>query len=240
MGKRKTVNEVNGVFNILLIGKNPHAISIADNIKSKLDVGVDNLNLNWNIVDDFECEIRAKSWFNEFIFWLTSLGQYNNIIYSERFYDWLRSCNNVMQKMYMKKLLQAMNVIIVDITDTPPNVEFDYDYEGDIPYHHFNSDKDFLTDLLDWISEKFKSIVPMLNKISLIRSLSGNAIPYLGNVFGCLCGKCCNNIVKANDLRYDVPILFDEFCFISRDKTLEEIDDSIYTRTNSAMSVFFK
>ena len=77
--KKKDTDEL-GIFNVILIGKNPHAISIADNIKSKfLSDDVSN-QLKFNIVDDIERDIKSNSWFNEFIFDLTTMSKYNNIV----------------------------------------------------------------------------------------------------------------------------------------------------------------
>jgi hypothetical protein len=41
-------------------------------------------------------------------------------------------------------------------------------------------------------------------------------------------------------MRFDVPILYDEFCSLMKGKDIMEIKDSIVTRSNSALSAFFK
>ena len=133
-------------------------------------------------------------------------------------------------------LLQAMNAIIIDISSDAESVVFD----KDIPQRKFNLDGDFLQDTLTWIDEQLQKVLPKVSTIKLIRSLSGKRLPYLGDVFGCLSGKKYSEMVMADKMRFDTPILFDEFCKISKGRTLEEIEKSIYTRTNSALSVFFK
>lgn len=59
-------------------------------------------------------------------------------------------------------------------------------------------------------------------------------------MFGCLSGKKYTRLMTTNEMRFDVPILFDEFCRLSRGMTLDELDGVAVTRTNSALTAFFK
>lgn len=232
--KKKETDDL-GFFNILLIGKNPHAISIADNIKSRFqgsnkDFGV----INFNIVDDIEIDIKSNSWFNEFIFDLTNTVKFNNIIISEGFSYWMTSAKP-MERLYMKKLLQAMNMIIIDISDSKLNV-----FDVDIPQSKFDVQIDFIEDTFKWIDEQIMKVIPSIAHIRLIRSLCGKNIPYLGDVYGCLSNKKYDTIIHSEYMRFDVPILFDEFCKLSKGREISDIDNSVITRSSSALSVFFK
>lgn len=236
MKRKKDIEEL-GIFNILLIGENPHAISIADNIHAKfLNGGQDVKNVcNFNIVGDIESTGESKSWFNEFIFDLTTASCFNNVVVSARFREWMKDANR-MEKLYMKMLLQAMNFILIDISDDTDTIWFD----KDIPQYKFNVERGFLSDAFEWIDGQISKVMPRISTIRLIRSLCGKNLPYLGDVFGCLSGKKYVGIIHADSMRFDVPILFDEFCKLSRGRTLEEIEQSVITRTSSALSVFFK
>lgn len=236
MKRKKDIEEL-GIFNILLIGENPHAISIADNIHAKfLNGGQDVKNVcNFNIVGDIESTGESKSWFNEFIFDLTTASCFNNVVVSARFREWMKDANR-MEKLYMKMLLQAMNFILIDISDDTDTIGFD----KDIPQYKFNVERGFLSDAFEWIDGQISKVMPRISTIRLIRSLCGKNLPYLGDVFGCLSGKKYVGIIHADNMRFDVPILFDEFCKLSRGRTLEEIEQSVITRTSSALSVFFK
>lgn len=236
MKRKKDIEEL-GIFNILLIGENPHAISIADNIHAKfMNGGQDVKNVcNFNIVGDLESSGESRSWFNEFIFDLTTASRFNNVVVSSRFREWMKSPSE-MERLYMKKLLQAMNFIIVDISDDSETIEFD----KDIPQYKFNVERGFLSDAFGWIDSQISKVMPKISTIRLIRSLCGKNIPYLGDVFGCLSGKKYSDIIHADGMRFDVPILFDEFCKLARGRTMEEMEQSIITRTSSALSVFFK
>lgn len=236
MKRKKDIEEL-GIFNILLIGENPHAISIADNIHAKfLNGGQDVKNVcNFNIVGDIESTGESKSWFNEFIFDLTTASCFNNVVVSARFREWMKDANR-MEKLYMKMLLQAMNFILIDISDDTDTIWFD----KDIPQYKFNVERGFLSDAFEWIDSQISKVMPRISTIRLIRSLCGKNLPYLGDVFGCLSGKKYVGIIHADSMRFDVPILFDEFCKLSRGRTLEEIEQSVITRTSSALSVFFK
>lgn len=233
---KKDVEEL-GIFNILLIGENSHAISIADNIKAKfLNGGQDVKNVcNFNILGDIESTGESKSWFNEFIFDLTTASCFNNVVVSARFRDWMSDAPP-MERLYMKMLLKAMNFIVIDIAETDETVTFD----EDIPQYKFNVERGFLSDAFEWIDGQISKVTPRISTIRLVRSLCGKNIPYLGDVFGCLSGKKYVGIIHADSMRFDVPILFDEFCKLSRGRTLEEMEKSIITRTSSALSVFFK
>ena len=113
-----------GVFNVLLIGDNPHAISIADNIHAAFGAGGAAKNrLDFNIVD--ENTKPVNSWFNEFIFDLTGIVEYNNVVVSSRFKEWNEGGKTNMERIYMKKLLQAMNFVIVDISMPDANAPSD-------------------------------------------------------------------------------------------------------------------
>jgi len=244
--KKKETEEM-GTFNVLLIGKNPHAISIADNIHSFFHKGSSAKNVvEFNIVDESP---TSNSWFNEFIFDLTSIAKYNNIVVSSRFKEWNEGGKTDMERIYMKKLLQAMNFVIIDISKPKENEPTDrfggggkyepiFDY--DIPQCRFNEDVDFLGDVMNWIGEQVSKVSQKLPLVRLIRSLCGKNLPYLGDVFGCLSGKKYSGIIGTDKMRFDAPILFDEFCAISRGHDLKEIESSIITRTNSTLSVFFK
>lgn len=237
--KRKNIDEI-GVFNVLLIGENPHAISIADNIHATFAKGVDMKNtLPFNIIGDIDGH-ETEEWFHEFIFDLTSnVGRFNNIVISKKFKDWMVGPKQGLQGTYMSMLLKALNFVIIDIsTDDEGDYETVFDY--DIPHYHFNSDTMFLKDALDWIDEQIDKLNPKMGTIRLVRSLSGKNVPYLGDVFGCLSGKKYANIVHADKMRFDVPILYDEFCSLMKGKDIMEIRDSIVTRSNSALSAFFK
>ena len=245
--KKKETEEL-GTFNVLLIGENPHAISIADNIHSAFKKGVDMKNcITFNIVDEVP---ESNSWFNEFIFDLTSIAKYNNIVVSSKFKEWNEGGKTDMERIYMKKLLQAMNFVIIDISKPEANVlptdrfgggggyETVFDY--DIPQCRFNEETDFLGDVMNWIDSQISRMAPKLSLVRIVRSLCGKNLPYLGDVFGCLSGKKYSGIIGTDKMRFDVPILFDEFCAISRGHDLQEVESSIMTRTNSALSAFFK
>ena len=237
--KRKNIDEI-GVFNVLLIGENPHAISIADNIHATFDKGVDMKNtLSFNIIEDIDGE-QTEEWFHEFIFDLTSTaGRFNNIVISKKFKEWMIGPKQGLQGTYMSMLLKALNFVIIDIsTEDEGDYETVFDY--DIPHYHFNSTKMFLKDALDWIDSQLDKLAPKMGIIRLVRSLSGKNIPYLGDVFGCLSGKKYSTIVLADKLRFDVPILYDEFCSLMKGKDIKEVRESIVTRSNSALSAFFK
>lgn len=237
--KRKNIEEI-GVFNVLLIGENPHAISIADNIHATFQKGIDMKNtLSFNIIGDIDGG-DTEEWFHEFIFDLTStVGRFNNIVISKKFKEWMVGKKPGLQGTYMSMLLKALNFVIVDIsTDDEGEYETVFDY--DIPHCHFNDTKDFLLDTLKWIDGQIGKLNPKMGTIRLVRSLSGNNIPYLGDVFGCLSGKKYSTIVHADKMRFDVPILYDEFCSLMKDKPVADIRDSIVTRSNSALAVFLK
>ena len=237
--KRKNIDEI-GVFNVLLIGENPHAISIADNIHATFQKGIDMKNtLSFNIIGDIDGG-DTEEWFHEFIFDLTStVGRFNNIVISKKFKEWMVGKKPGLQGTYMSMLLKALNFVIVDIsTDDEGEYETVFDY--DIPHYHFNSDKMFLKDALDWIDDQLSKMSPKIGTIRLVRSLSGKNVPYLGDVFGCLSGKKYEHIVHADKMRFDVPVLYDEFCSLMKGKDVNEIRDSIVTRSNSALSAFFK
>ena len=233
---KKDIEEL-GIFNILLIGENPHAISIADNIHAKFLNGGDDVKntCNFNILGDIESTGKSKSWFNEFIFDLTTAAHFNNVVVSAGFMKWMFTAPP-MERLYMKMLLKAMNFIIIDIAETDETVVFD----GDIPQYKFNVERGFLSDAFGWIDGQISKVTPRISTIRLVRSLCGRTIPYLGDVFGCLSGKKYTGIIHADGMRFDVPILFDEFCKLSRGRTMEEMESSIMTRTSSALSVFFK
>ena len=236
--KRKKIEEL-GIFNVVLIGDNPRVVSIADNIHAKFKDGGGTKNVcNFNIITDMEDDGESKSWFNEFIYDLTTTSNFNNIIISRKFKEWMVSGPKPMEKLYMKMLLQALNAIVVDVSDTEDMDDCVFDY--DIPQFTFNDQRDFLDDMVKWIDGQVSKIVPKMTTIRLIRSMCGKNLPYLGDVFGCLSGKRSENIVVANGLRFDVPILFDEFCKLARGRTMDELGKSVITRTSSALSVFFK
>lgn len=231
-GKKGDIEEL-GTFNVLLIGDNAHSVSIADNIKARFsDV------FNFSIVSDIDSDgKKSNCWFNEFIFDIATIcGGYNNIVVSRRFNEWIADCGSPMQRMYMKKLLQAMNFIIVDVSgDAGGNV-----FDEDIPQYNFNVDMDFGEDLFKWIGVQIEHLKVKLPTIRLVRSLCGKNVPYLGDVFWCFSGKKWTNIVSTDKMRFDVPILFDEFCSLAKGHDLEYLDKTIFTRTNSALGVFFK
>ena len=239
MKRKKTVTDELGVFNILLIGGCSTAISVADNILAKFQDDEVRNPFNFNIISDIDSSVALNTWFNEFIFEIsTTTGKFNNIIVSEKFKEWMKSISgNVAKKRtYMKKLLQAMNVVIVDVSTDDDNSIFD----KDIPQYKFNVEKDFGVDLFKWIDSQLDKIVPKISNIRLVRSLSGKSIPYIGDVFGCLSGKSYKNIIHADKMRFDVPILYDEFCYLTRGHDQEWLDDAIIVRSNSALSTFFK
>ena len=237
--KRKTIDEV-GVFNVLLIGENPHAISIADNIHATFEKGIEMKNtLPFNIIGDIDGN-ETEEWFHEFIFDLTSnVGRFNNIVISRKFKDWMVGPKPGLQGTYMSMLLKALNFVIMDIS-TEDEGEYETVFDYDIPHYHFNSNTMFLKDALDWIDSQITKITPKMGTIRLVRSLSGKNVPYLGDVFGCLSGKKYSTIVHADKMRFDVPILYDEFCSLMKGKEIQEIKNSIVTRSNSALSAFFK
>lgn len=235
--KKKDTEDL-GIFNILLIGENPHSISIADNIHSKFNGdGVSN-KCRFNIVDDIEKDIPSKSWFNEFIFDLTGVSNFNNIVVSKGFYTWLMGNPPKMEMLYMKMLLQAMNFVIVNVDGN--SYDEDRIFDSDIPQMRFDTNKDFIEDLLGWVDSQLEKISPKMANIRLIRSLSGRNLPYLGDVFGCLSGNKYRNIIKSDKMRFDVPILYDEFIKLTKGVDEKDIDKSIFTRTSSALSVFLK
>ncbi len=238
MKSKKTTDDI-GVFNILLIGKSPSAISVADNIKAKFKDKNDDVRnpCCFNIVGDIDSNVECNTWFNEFIFEIsTTTCKFNNIIVSEKFKKWMLSPMAYPKRLYMKKLLQAMNVVIVDVSIDDDNSMFD----KDIPQYKFNVEKDFGVDLFGWIDGQLDKIAPKLPNIRLIRSLSGKSMPYLGDVFGCLSKKHYKNIIHADMMRFDVPILYDEFCYLTRGHDQEWIDNAIIVRSNSALASFFK
>ena len=241
MKKGKNVEEI-GVFNILLIGENPHAISIADNIHSTFERGVDmKNNMVFNIIGDIDSEeAELDNWFHEFIFDLTSnVGRFNNIVISKKFKDWMVSSKPVMEGAYMSMLLKALNFVVIDIS-TVDEGEYQTVFDYDIPHYHFNSDKMFLKDALEWIDNQLDKVSKKAGTIRLVRSLSGKNIPYLGDVFGCLSEKKYSQIVHADKMRFDMPILYDEFCSLMKGKSISEVRDSIIVRSNSALASFFK
>ena len=234
--KKKTTDDI-GVFNILLIGRSTSAISVADNIRAKFRESDVRNPCNFNIVGDIDSSVECNTWFNEFIFEVsTTIGKFNNIIVSEKFKEWMLSPMSWSKRLYMKKLLQSLNVVIVDVSLDNDDCIFDYD----IPQYKFNVEKDFGVDLFKWIDNQLDKIAPKLSNIRLVRSLSGKSIPYLGDVFGCLSGKTYKNIIRADTMRFDVPILYDEFCYLTRGHDQGWVDDAIITRSNSALASFFK
>ena len=250
--KRKNTEDL-GVANVLLIGENPHAISIADNINATFKRGgAFGSSMKFNIVSDIESTVASNSWFNEFIFDINSVSGYNNIIVSSRFKNWMSDNSRPMEKVYMRKLLQAMNTIIIDISKTAEERKdgiqdnfggggnYDVVFDYDIPQYNFDVERDFLDDMVGWLDGEMSKLVPDMPKIRLVRSLCGKNIPYLGDVFGCLSGKKYNGIIHTNNMRFNVPILFDEFCYIVRGHDVYEIRDSIITRSNSAVASFFR
>lgn len=244
MKKQKDTEEL-GMFNILLIGRNPHAISIADNIHSAFlsggsgDQKVQN-TLKFNIAGDVNgLGPNSHSWFNEFIFEFTALSRFSNIVVSPEFKEWMAGGPSMMQKLYMKKLLQATNTIILDISEDDNNDGDDIAFDKDIPQLRFNIDRDFLEDALKWIDVQLTKIVPASPKIRLIRTLAGGKLPYLGDVFGCLSGKKYSGIHHADKMRFDSPILFDEFCALMRGSEVDGSDSSIVVRSNSSLKSFF-
>lgn len=233
--KKKTTDDL-GVFNVLIIGGSGGAISIADNIHAKFKEEEVKNPCNFNIMGDIDSNSETSTWFNEFIFELSTSGaRFNNIIVSEKFKGWMESPMSFAKRTYMKKLLQAMNVVIVD-TSKDDDCVFDYD----IPQTKFDPDKDFLVDLFKWIDGQLDKISPKLSNIRLVRSLSGKNLPYLGDVFGCLSGKEYKNIIHADNMRFDVPILYDEFCYLTRGHDEKWIEDAIIVRSNSVLASFFK
>lgn len=235
--KKKKTDDI-GVFNILLMGRSPSAISVADNIHAKFkeENWVHN-PCNFNIISGIDSNADSGTWFNEFIFEIsTTTGKFNNIIVSEQFKEWMLSLVGYQKRLYMKKLLQAMNVVIVDASID----DIDTIFDKDIPQYKFNVRKDFGVDLFKWIDGQMDKIAPKLPNIRLVRSLSGKCMPYLGDVFGCLSGKTYKNIIHADKMRFDVPILFDEYCYLTRGHDEAWIDDAIITRSNSALASFFK
>ena len=237
--KRKSIDET-GVFNVLLIGENPHAISIADNIHATFDKGVDMKNvLSFNIIGDIDGN-DTEEWFHEFIFDLTStVGRFNNIVISKKFKELMVGPKPRLQGVYMSMLLKALNFVIIDIS-TEDEGDYDTVFDYDIPHYHFNSNTMFLVDAMHWIDCQLGKLASKMGTVRLVRSLSGKNIPYLGDVFGCLSGKKYSTIVHADKMRFDVPILYDEFCSLMKGKDIMEIKDSIVTRSNSALSAFFK
>lgn len=233
--KGKDIEEL-GVFNVLLIGDNAHSVSIADNIKARFSD-----SFSFNIVSDIDSDgKRSNSWFNEFIFDLTTTcGRYNNIVVSRKFKEWMGNGHygrSSMECLYMKKLLQAMNFIIVDTSEDGGHITFD----DSIPQYAFDVNVDFGEDLFKWIGEQIWKMKERLPTIRLVRSLCGKSIPYLGDIFTTFSGKKWENIVCSDKMRFDVPILFDEFCHLAKGHDLDYLDKTIFTRTNSALSVFFK
>lgn len=239
MKKRKTTIDEIGVFNILLIGGSPNAISMADNINStfKEEDGGDVANhCHFNIIGDIDANVDAAIWFNDFIFELsTTTTKYNNIVVSEKFKKWMASPMSEPKRLYMKKLLQALNFVVVDVSTDDDDSIFDQD----IPQRKFNPERDFGLDLFKWIDEQLDKVNKMSGMIRLVRSLSGKGLPYVGDVFGCLSGKKYTTIVHADKMRFDVPILYDEFCNIMKDNG-NSIDDAVVVRSNSALASFFK
>ena len=128
MKRKKTVTDELGVFNILLIGGCSTAISVADNIRAKFQDDEVRNPCNFNIISDIDSSIESNTWFNEFIFEIsTTTGKFNNIIVSEKFKEWMLSPMAYPKRLYMKKLLQAMNVVIVDVSLDDDDCIFDYD-----------------------------------------------------------------------------------------------------------------
>lgn len=223
-----------GILNILLTGGSFNG-SLADNL---CEYYSKSNKLEFNIVEDIEMDDKSSnSWFNEFIYGFSRMPIGNNIIIANGFRKWMMKDNNDIEKSYMKMLFKAMNVIVVDTSNDIKMKVLDHD----IPHLKFNIETtDFIRDLYDWIDFYIGKIRPKESSIKLIRSLSGSRVSYLGDVFGCFSNKKYENIIVANDMRHDVPILFDEFCHLMRGKSIDEIEKSIVVRSNSASSVFFK
>jgi hypothetical protein len=202
--------------------------------------------MRFNIVDEVQAE---NSWFNEFVFDLTTLARYSNIIVSSKFKEWNEGGKPNMERIYMKKLLQAMNFVIVDISKRDVSVPtdkfgggggYEHIFDYDIPQCSFNEEYDFLLDLIKWIDGQVSRMGPKMPLVRIVRSLCGKNLPYLGDVFGCLSGKKYGSIIHTDKMRFDAPILFDEFCAISRGHDLKEIEESVMTRSNSSLAAFFK
>ena len=141
MKKRKTTIDEIGVFNILLVGGSPIAISVADNINSTFKEGgggdVQN-HCHFNIIGDIDANVEKEIWFNDFIFELsTTATKYNNIVVSEKFKDWMLSPMAHAKRLYIKKLLQALNFVIVDVSPDDGECTFD----KDIPQYKFNPEQ---------------------------------------------------------------------------------------------------
>ena len=170
--KKKIIDDI-GIFNILLIGRSTSAISVADNIRAKFKESDVRNPCNFNIVGDIDSNVGCNTWFNEFIFEIsTTTGKFNNIIVSEKFKEWMLSPMAYPKRLYMKKLLQAMNVVIVDVSlDDDASI-----FDKDIPQYKFNVQKDFGIDLFHWIDEQLDKIGTKLSNIRLVRSLSGKNI----------------------------------------------------------------
>ena len=171
------------------------------------------------------------------------------MIVSSRFKEWNEGGKTNMERIYMKKLLQAMNFVIVDISKPDANAPTDrfgggggYEvvFDNDIPQCRFNEDVDFLGDVVVWIDGQISKVAEKGPMIRLVRSLCGKNIPYLGDVFGCLSGKKYSGIIRTDRMRFDAPILFDEFCAVTRGHDIREIESSVVTRSNSALTAFFK
>ena len=240
--KRKNTDDL-GVFNVLLIGRNPHAVSIADNIHARfLEPDGNNVKneCKFNIIEDLESDTPSNSWFNEFIFDLAmNIGKYNNIVLSARFKEWMCAPKSAWEGMYMKLLLRALNFVVIDISNEDEG-EYQTVFDYSIPHCHFNSEVGFLADVMTWIDGQYNKLLPKMDNIRLIRSLSGKGISYLGDVFGCLSGKKYEHIVKIDTMRFDAPILFDELCHATRNIPIAELDKTVVTRSNSMLASFLK
>lgn len=240
-----------GIFNILIVGDDPCAISLADNIHSHfLDDGSVRNKCQFNIVDDIECDAPSARWFNEFVFELSTNPCSCNIVLAKSFTKWFyrnamcpssstdhEAC--YIESMYMKKFLQSRNTIVVELVK---DLEHEHDHAefSDIPYRVFNSGSDFLVDLYEWIDSQMDKVAGMAERIRLVKSLCGKTLPFIGDVFGCLSGKEYSGIIPTDKMRFDVPILFDEFCKLCKGRTHDEIEGSLFMRTNSSMALFFR
>ena len=226
-----------GIFNVLLIGDNPYSVSIADNIKAAFAVDgcVCKNPCLFNIIEDIGIDGCVNRWFNEFIYSMATTPCHVNIVISKDFHNWNLNSDS-MERLYMKKLLQSMNTIIVDVSD---NGNF-YEFDSDIPQFKFDSKVDFLDGLIGWIDEQMGKMAKSLPCIRLINSLCGKTLPFIGDVFGCFSEKKYVSIVKSDQFRFNSPILFDEFCHLMRGRSEEEMEGCVVTRTNSALGVFFK
>lgn len=224
-----------GMFNVLLAGRNPRALSMADNLRSSfLDSAMaSGRGCMFNVVDDLDLVWDGPSdWFHQFSFKLATTPIFCNVVASRGFAEWLLSNPPPAQRAYLRGVLQALNFVVVDVDEECRLPLFD----SSVPQTRFDDMSDFLSDLTHWVDSKMGVVWPKRRSLSLIAALAGNRLSFLGDAFGLLSERGpASRIVKADRMRFDCPILFDEFCWMTRGLPPDEIGQILFTRSSATL-----